>query len=123
MDRRVFFTGMAALLASTSTVLAEGRVRYNFNNSTSTGTSGSRTRTRRTTARRRYSGKRTVSYRTNEKPGTIIVSTRKRKLYYVLGTERPSSMALVLAAPASPGRVLHGWAARRYGRPGIRRRK
>ena len=85
MDRRVFFTGMAALLASTSTVLAEGRVRYNFNNSTSTGTSGTRTRTRRATARRSYTGKRTVSYRSSEKPGTIIVSTRKRKLYYVLG--------------------------------------
>jgi lipoprotein-anchoring transpeptidase ErfK/SrfK len=84
MDRRVFFTGMAALLASASTALAEGRVRYNFNNSPSSGTAASGGRRRRSVFRSSYGGKRTIKYRTSEKPGTIIVSTRKRKLYYVL---------------------------------------
>ena len=85
MDRRVFFTGVAALMASTSSVLAESQVRYNFNNSSSSGTSTSGGRTRKVSARASYRGKRTVSYVTNEKPGTIIISTSKRKLYYVLG--------------------------------------
>ncbi len=31
-----------------------------------------------------YTGKKTVSYETKEKPGTIIVNTKERKLYFVL---------------------------------------
>lgn len=33
----------------------------------------------------RYRGKEVVSYRTAEKPGTIIIDTGKRRLFYVLG--------------------------------------
>ena len=87
MDRRTFVTSLAALAASATGALAESRVRYNFNNSTSDASSGSTSTTRSGGffSRPRYTGKRTVSYKTNEKPGTIIISTSKRKLYYVLG--------------------------------------
>ncbi len=86
MDRRMFITSLTALAASATGAMAESRVRYNFNNSTSSGAS-STTSTRRGVvfSAPRYTGKRTVSYQTAEKPGTIIISTRKRKLYYVLG--------------------------------------
>jgi lipoprotein-anchoring transpeptidase ErfK/SrfK len=89
-------------------------VRYNFNNSTSirhSPASGGREPAGQPLSVEVYGGKRTVSYRTSEKPGTIIVSTRKRKLYYVLDVmERPSSTALVLDVPVSRGRVLLVWA-------------
>jgi len=88
MDRRTFITTLAALAASSTAALAESRVRYNFNSgspsgggSRSTGSSSGST----FFSRPAYRGKRTVSYQTDEKPGTIIISTRKRKLYYVLG--------------------------------------
>lgn len=32
-----------------------------------------------------YGGKQIVAYQTSEKPGTVIVDTRERRLYYVLG--------------------------------------
>lgn len=32
-----------------------------------------------------YSGKETISFETREKPGTIIVNTQERRLYYILG--------------------------------------
>jgi lipoprotein-anchoring transpeptidase ErfK/SrfK len=35
--------------------------------------------------RTRYTGRKTVTYLTGERPGTIIVKTRERALYYVLG--------------------------------------
>jgi lipoprotein-anchoring transpeptidase ErfK/SrfK len=35
--------------------------------------------------RRAYKGMETVSFRTSEKPGTILIRTRERALYYVLG--------------------------------------
>lgn len=40
--------------------------------------------------RERYGGKTIVNYRTNEKPGTVIVTTSERTLYYVL----PSGKAI-----------------------------
>jgi lipoprotein-anchoring transpeptidase ErfK/SrfK len=82
MDRRTFMTTLAALAASTTSVLAESRVRFNFN---SAPPGGGSTPARTAVSRPSYKGKRTVSYQTTEKPGTIIISTRKRKLYYVLG--------------------------------------
>ncbi len=39
---------------------------------------------KRAAAGSRYRGKQVVSYRTSEKPGTIIVNTRERALYFVL---------------------------------------
>jgi len=89
MDRRTFMTALAALAASSTAALADRNVRYNFNSSQpSTGGATARTGTtpaKKVIARSSYRGKRTVSYQTSEKPGTIIVSTRRRKLYYVLG--------------------------------------
>lgn len=82
MDRRTFITSLAALAASTTGALAEARVRYNFNSGTPGGTSPKRGSI---FSRPVYKGKQTVSYQTSEKPGTIIISTRKRKLYFVLG--------------------------------------
>src|SRR5687768_4594295 len=70
MDRRVFLLcGLAALAATPAS--AEWRTRKElFNFSTS--------------KRRTYRGKTIVPFRTAEKPGTIIISTRKRRLFYVL---------------------------------------
>jgi lipoprotein-anchoring transpeptidase ErfK/SrfK len=70
MDRRFFLlSGLAALTATPA--LAEWRLgnkRFNFNDRT----------------RMKYKGKKVVPLRTSEVPGTIIISTRQRKLYYVL---------------------------------------
>jgi lipoprotein-anchoring transpeptidase ErfK/SrfK len=70
MDRRVFLlSGLAALAATPAS--AEWRSRktlFSFN----------------TSKRRTYRGKAIVPFRTAEKPGTIIISTRKRRLFYVL---------------------------------------
>jgi lipoprotein-anchoring transpeptidase ErfK/SrfK len=84
MDRRTFMTSLAALAASSASAMAEGNVRYNFNSAPPSGAT-STNRRGVVFSTPRYTGKRTVSYKTNEKPGTIIISTRKRKLYYVLG--------------------------------------
>jgi lipoprotein-anchoring transpeptidase ErfK/SrfK len=71
MDRRAFLlSGLAALTATPAS--AEWRTRKElFNFSTSN-------------RRRTYQGKTIVPFRTAEKPGTIIISTRKRRLFYVL---------------------------------------
>lgn len=76
MDRRAFLlAGLAALAATPAS--AEWRIgkrRFNFN----------------TGNRLKYKGKTVIPLRTSEKPGTIIISTRKRRLFYVL----PDSMAI-----------------------------
>jgi lipoprotein-anchoring transpeptidase ErfK/SrfK len=76
MDRRFFLlSGLAALTATPA--LAEWRLgnkRFNFNDRT----------------RIRYKGKQIVHLRTGEEPGTIIISTRQRKLFYIL----PDGMAI-----------------------------
>jgi lipoprotein-anchoring transpeptidase ErfK/SrfK len=76
MDRRFFLlSGLAALTATPAS--AEWRIgnkRFNFNDPN----------------RRKYKGKEVVRLRTAEVPGTIIISTRKRRLYYVL----PDGMAI-----------------------------
>lgn len=70
MDRRMFFlSGLAALAATPAA--AEWRVGnrlFNFNGPN----------------RRAYKGKSIVPYRTRAEPGTIVISTRKRRLFYVL---------------------------------------
>ena len=82
MDRRKFvLTGLAGLAggAMPGAALAEsaaGEIRYNFGSAFS-----SRSKKKR---RSSYGGKELVSYRTREKPGTIVIDTRKRKLYFVL---------------------------------------
>jgi lipoprotein-anchoring transpeptidase ErfK/SrfK len=76
MDRRIFFlSGLAALVATPAD--AEWRIGnrlFNFNDP----------------KRRAYKGKSVVSFPTDEEPGTIIISTRKRRLFYVL----PDGMAI-----------------------------
>ncbi|NNE21356.1 MAG: L,D-transpeptidase [Rhizobiales bacterium] len=80
MDRRLFIlTGIAGLAsgAMPGAVLAEsraGEIRYNF------GSAFSKQKKRRSN----YGGKQVVSYRTREKPGTIVIDTRKRKLFFVM---------------------------------------
>ena len=76
MNRRQILLGAGALMIPSVPALAEsGDIRYNFNNlgrSLGTRVSG-------------YKGKQTVSFRTREKPGTIVIKTRQRALYLVLG--------------------------------------
>jgi lipoprotein-anchoring transpeptidase ErfK/SrfK len=70
MDRRTFVLSGLAVLAATP-ASAEWRSRkslFSFNKP----------------SRRTYRGKTIVPLRTAEKPGTIIISTRKRRLFYVL---------------------------------------
>jgi lipoprotein-anchoring transpeptidase ErfK/SrfK len=76
MDRRVFLlAGLAALVATpASAEWRAGNRLFNFNSPN----------------RRKYKGKTVVSLRTREPPGTIIISTRKRRLFYVL----PDGMAI-----------------------------
>ena len=95
MDRRVFLSSLAALAATSSGALAESRTIFNFNNNSARRSSSSSddtepgSRWRGTLfGRSRYRGKKIVSYRTKEKPGTIIISTRKRKLYFVLADNK-----------------------------------
>lgn len=80
MDRRALLSSLAALAASSVPALAESRIRYNFNTGSRSGSSSLGGLFSRT----RYKGKKKITYKTGEKPGTIIISTRKRKLYYVL---------------------------------------
>src|SRR5262249_19215725 len=45
-----------------------------------------------------------VSYPTNQKTGTIVISTAQRRLYLVLGNGRPLRYATAGGAPGSPWR-------------------
>jgi lipoprotein-anchoring transpeptidase ErfK/SrfK len=77
MDRRAFFlSGLAAMV--TTPAFAEWR----------TGNSLFSFSPRK---RGRYKGKTTVRLRTGEAPGTIIISTRQRRLFYVLSNGRAIS--------------------------------
>ena len=78
MDRRHFLLSSAALLAAAGPAMAESpsrSVSYNF---------GSSFRPRKVACQ----GKEVVTYATKEKPGTIIINTSERRLYYVLGDGR-----------------------------------
>lgn len=76
MDRRQILLGAVGVVATTATARAEvGETWYNFNRSGGT----------RSGSTPGYRGKRKVSYRTTERPGTIIVDTGERALYLVLG--------------------------------------
>jgi lipoprotein-anchoring transpeptidase ErfK/SrfK len=70
MDRRAFLLSGLAALATTpaSAEWRAGNKLFNFNSPNS----------------RKYKGKTVVRFRTREKPGTIIISTRKRRLFYVM---------------------------------------
>lgn len=79
---------VAALAANVPTATAETserRVIYNFNlGATASQTQAARTpapKARSIFASTRYKGKRLVDYATSEKPGTVIVDTKQRKLY------------------------------------------
>ena len=87
MDRRTFISSLAALAATTTGALAESRTRFNFNTAgRSNSSGGGGTLFNRSGSG--YRGKQTVSYKSSEKPGTIIISTRKRKLYFVLAENK-----------------------------------
>jgi len=78
IDRRTLVLGGLALAGLPAAARAEGanRVTYNF---------GSTFSSVATTRAARYGGKKTVAYATAEKPGTIIIDTKDRYLYFVLG--------------------------------------
>ena len=80
MNRRQILLGALALTLPTGPAWAESRnVRYNFNS-----TFNSSNASTRKAGRSRYKGKKTVKYRTAERPGTIIINTRQRALFLVL---------------------------------------
>ncbi len=77
MNRRQLLLGAAALTLPGVPAWADTReIRYNFNLGTTSG--------KRKSRKSGYAGKRIVTYRTRERPGTIIVNTRQRALYFVL---------------------------------------
>jgi lipoprotein-anchoring transpeptidase ErfK/SrfK len=80
MHRRTFLlAGLAALAVSPAQAqLFKRRRGFNFNLGT-------------TNRRARYRGKQIVDYQSSERPGTIIVDTRKRTLFYVLPEGRAIS--------------------------------
>ena len=73
MNRRKLVLSAAALLAASVSPAAAGR-RFDFR-----AVFGAPPRSAR------YAGKRIVAFATDEKPGTVIISTRERALYFVLG--------------------------------------
>jgi lipoprotein-anchoring transpeptidase ErfK/SrfK len=62
--------GLASLTIGASSARA-AKTRYNFTAD-------------RWAGRARYAGKKTIAYKSSHKPGTIIVSTGERKLYFIL---------------------------------------
>jgi lipoprotein-anchoring transpeptidase ErfK/SrfK len=80
VNRRAFVLAGLAFGVMPAPALAENAntgILYNFKSLFSTGNFQK--------PNRRYRGKEVVSYRTVEKPGTLVVDTRKRRLFYVLG--------------------------------------
>src|SRR5260370_16919062 len=58
-----------------------------------------------------------VSYPTNQKPGTIVVSTAQRRLYLVLRHRQALSYPIPLRAPPPPRSRLHQLTAHRHSPP------
>lgn len=77
----VALAGVTAFVLSTSTVNAEARVKYNFSGSSFGEPQKKRTKSLGGFG---YRGKTTVSFKRKLKPGTILIRTRERRLYYVL---------------------------------------
>lgn len=70
MNRRQILLGALGVLVTPATAFARSnRVRYNFN----------------TGSRIRYRGKERVTYQTSQPPGSIVVNTKERALYFILG--------------------------------------
>ena len=70
MNRRHILLGALGFMLPAPMAFAESQdIRYNFNRVTKSG----------------YGGKRSVTYKTTERPGTIVISTHERALYLVLG--------------------------------------
>src|SRR5262249_1946132 len=59
-----------------------------------------------------------VSYPTNQKPGTIVVSTAQRRLYLVLGNGQALSYAIAVGATGSAGGGVNRVPAKRVGPDG-----
>jgi lipoprotein-anchoring transpeptidase ErfK/SrfK len=100
MNRRSFFLSGLALAAFPLSAAAQtGNVRYNFQGRTWGEPGALRQQQQQqqrwwgdsprapsaTTEPGRYRGREIVPFPTNEQPGTIIVNTGERRLYYVLG--------------------------------------
>lgn len=61
-----------------------------------------------------------VEFEGRHAPGTIVVSTSERRLYYVLGNGRRSATGSASDGPASSGRASSRSRPSRNGRPGRR---
>ncbi len=77
MDRRLFLLSALGLAGLSSGAAASGDQDRDFD-------FGSTFQPKARSRKPSYAGKMTVAYATNEKPGTVIVKTRERRLYYVL---------------------------------------
>ncbi len=95
-DRRRFLIAAAALAATSLPAAARQGRRFNFSSVLGNG------------GRSAYRGKRIVRYPTSEKPGTIIVSTRERALYYIL----PGGKAIRYGVGV--GRAGFAWSGEAY---------
>jgi lipoprotein-anchoring transpeptidase ErfK/SrfK len=69
-----------AAIAGGAAEAQANKIRYNFSGSTFV----EETRKAKKVTRSGYRGKRTISFKSNLKPGTILIKTNKRRLYYVL---------------------------------------
>jgi lipoprotein-anchoring transpeptidase ErfK/SrfK len=88
MHRRFFLSGLAALVATPASAEWHANNRlFNFS----------------PPHRREYKAKTTVELRTGEPPGTIIVSTSKRRLFYVL------TDGMAISYGVGVGRVGFAW--------------
>ena len=66
-------------------------------------------------------GRYEVNDPTGEKPGTIVVETKERQLYYVLPNRRAIRYGVTVATRRSAGPARPASPERPSGRPGIRR--
>ncbi len=82
MNKTLISLMVAGTFALSATAAEATKVRYNFSGSTFA--EEPRKKTRRAVTRSGYRGKQTVSFRRKMRPGSILINTRERRLYYVL---------------------------------------
>ena len=80
MNKALMAVLAAAAVACGATMAQAAKIKYNFSGSTFSDDSKSTKRV----SRSGYRGKSTVSFKRGLRPGTILIKTNERRLYYVL---------------------------------------